>query len=442
MAYDASSLEPSLDGLLTGADGDPHGIFSGSAGDVAFPDSFSGDFYRVQDDVTRGVTMDMPMDMPDDMSLAMYKNAGDFYTEPDVVKGGVLGGAYDSHLSYMDKPEIFGGAGMAPPCFGMEMSQAHEATFNAGTERFEEGDSPLPAPKDTFFKFEATTLFATCSSPADLGNAVLDFLCSKVISNILKVRRHKFAIKADAFIESKKCTLKVRIYSESESNFAIEFQRRSGDALTFQSIFCQAKEHIQSRFVVIGSHSEAARDQQHTLEPSLPQLPPSTSGAGELQPLLDMAGNLDVPTLQAEAAAALAKTAQDRSFARQLCSPEAFAEVLKLLQAESVDVLYPAALLLESLAELPEAGKLFAGVGILPKMLLMVSSDGACGLVRLQLAKAFCAAVGLCSSSLDARASEELSNSLKDAVQKTVDQPILRNLQDARYKLKGQGQVW
>jgi len=413
---------------------DPQGIFAGGALDASFP----GDFYRVQDDVTRGITMDAG-DLSH-MQEPSSKNGGDFYMEPDVIKGVSMGAVFDGHLDYMGKPEMFGmDAGLAATSlWGAGSMHANSAVFSLGFERFQESDKPPCAPDDTFFQFEATTLFAKSRSPADIGNSVLDFLASQVLSSITKVRRHKFAIKADIFVENRKCTLKVRVYSERGEQFAVEFQRRSGDSLAFQSIFCQAKKHIQSSFAVVcggNSDLEASRE-QHDENSAVTE---STAGSAGLQPLLEMAGCIDTPSLQAEAAVALANTAQDRSLARSLCSSEAFTEFLKLLQAESVDVLYPAARLLGSLSELPEAGKFFAEGGILPTMLLKVSCEDACSLVRLQLAEAFCAAVSRSADFLPLSTAEELSRGLVDAMQKTEDVPIRRNLQEAEFKLGGLG---
>merc|ERR1711972_957446 len=79
----------------------------------------------------------------------------------------------------------------------------------------------------------------------------------------------------------------------------------------------------------------------------------------EISPLLDMAGIVDVPSLQAESAVALMNMAKDQAVV-PLCTPRAFQEFNKLLQSDQTDVAYPTARMLHFLAQCPAATPYFA----------------------------------------------------------------------------------
>merc|ERR1719265_181832 len=65
-------------------------------------------------------------------------------------------------------------------------------------ERFSEGDVPPEAPQGSFFRFLATTLYVSGGmEPCALANILLDFLLIELMASVTKVRRSKYAIKAD-----------------------------------------------------------------------------------------------------------------------------------------------------------------------------------------------------------------------------------------------------
>ena len=117
----------------------------------------------------------------------------------------------------------------------------------AQLERFDEGDVPPDPPTDRFFELEATTQYATSVAPFEIGNHLLDFFNERVQATLVKMRRPKFGIKADVFIDGLMCRTKVRVYSLDGCRFAIEFQRRSGDAICYNGAYQKARRFLEQR---------------------------------------------------------------------------------------------------------------------------------------------------------------------------------------------------
>merc|ERR1719437_331073 len=78
----------------------------------------------------------------------------------------------------------------------------------------------------------------------------------------------------------------------------------------------------------------------------------------ESQPMLDMAGMEELPSLQAEAAAALSEfvASQPSAASASLCCKEAFDRIRQLLQSNHQEIDFPTAQLLTQLAKMSEAG--------------------------------------------------------------------------------------
>lgn len=78
-------------------------------------------------------------------------------------------------------------------------------------------------------------------------------------------------------------------------------------------------------------------------------------------PLIDMAGLKELPSLQAEAAQALASLAEtkDDSIMVAFCKENVFEAIRKLLKSNSLEVLYPMVQLLKRLANDKNASELF-----------------------------------------------------------------------------------
>jgi hypothetical protein len=72
-------------------------------------------------------------------------------------------------------------------------------------------DEPQVAPKEAFFKFEATTLFVNAPLPCVIGNLLLAFCENEIRSTILKVNREMYAVKVDVFVGTAVTTVKARV---------------------------------------------------------------------------------------------------------------------------------------------------------------------------------------------------------------------------------------
>mmetsp|Transcript_126882 Transcript_126882/g.371014 ORF Transcript_126882/g.371014 Transcript_126882/m.371014 type:complete len:428 (+) Transcript_126882:123-1406(+) len=394
------------------------------------PATLTGDFYREPDNVVRGLSLPpASLEVP---RLSAFKGFmdSDFYCEPDDILKGISIGAEAQAGLLRGSLDFYKGVSKASE----SLSKAD--AISPGNERFTEADTPPDAPSDPFFKFEATTLRISSRTPYDIGNNILDFLDTRVVSSITKVNRRKFTVKADVFIEPSSCALKARAYREERGTYAVEFQRRSGDSVTFNRVFQQATEFLSPRFIPVKTTLEANSD-INTQELYRPSMKDHQGGAA---PLLDMAGLRELPALQAESAAALADMAQDIQMASRLCTRRAFEDIKKLLEADQTDVAYPTARALLLLAQCPEAVPCFADRDLLLSMLHKVQSRATSALVQQQLAQALNAAVTRCAASLSQKVSDDVLSDLIKAVKDpgVGNAQTYRNLQEAQLALQFQ----
>uniref|UniRef100_A0A6C0BZ27 Uncharacterized protein n=1 Tax=viral metagenome TaxID=1070528 RepID=A0A6C0BZ27_9ZZZZ len=115
---------------------------------------------------------------------------------------------------------------------------------------FRDSDVPPSLPDDPLFRIDATSWKMECPHSAHIiVNHLLQFMLGNADSpdtsvDITKISRTKFAIKANVQKEGVECSLKVRLYKTC-SGFILEFQRRSGDTLTFHDIYRSALKEIQ-----------------------------------------------------------------------------------------------------------------------------------------------------------------------------------------------------
>lgn len=266
--------------------------------------------------------------------------------------------------------------------------------------RFADTHCPPEVPADPFFELEAATIRVYSKVAASVGNRLLAFWQSQGELADAKVNREKFSIKAHVFRDHTMCTVKVRLYRDNRPGlYAVEFQRRAGDAVLFNRIYQRARHHLQQcfsasprapRVAALHDSSGAAAAETHAVK---------RSGAADgttLCPLLDMARSADRPALQAEAAAALAHLAQDHEAAGSLCTEGAFEALLKLLQSDHLEILLPAARILQMLARCPEGVSCFASTGLLGVVLGKVFSRATRLTVRQELAKALRAELWTC----------------------------------------------
>jgi hypothetical protein len=293
------------------------------------------------DDVFRNVALPADFDLASSMSSGMP--LGDFYSEnEDVHRGLVMGTSDFSDFNFM--------AGSAQLGFECDSSPDKQAQFVFG-------DVPPALPVDPDFRLEGTTVTVENSSPEQIGNGLLSLLRQKAAASITKVSRIKFSVKAYVHLDGLSCDVKVRVY-RLESGFAVEFQRRSGDALAFHRLYRLASDNLNF-------YSCAASPEQHDFidahRPTVMQAPvagQTESSKKELSiaPLLEMAMRCTSDlSLQAEVAEALADYASDADLSWQLSTPDALEVRENLAGIDHVSVAHPMRRLQAALAHVAQS---------------------------------------------------------------------------------------
>mmetsp|Transcript_14990 Transcript_14990/g.37297 ORF Transcript_14990/g.37297 Transcript_14990/m.37297 type:complete len:508 (+) Transcript_14990:86-1609(+) len=429
----------------------PPASLVGVSGDPCKRGFGDGDFYREPDSVTRGVSM---VAGPQGGVLdGTWKGAGDFYSMPEDPHRGVsmapnpLGFVGADIYSSFDFPEpskvwgsapgSIGGLGSSILSSGLDTGKLMDSIYGPGPEfqnplatefesgiqgkynilndapRFPDTQSPPPLPTGQFFVLEeATTLRLSLSpkfQPSKIGNDLLEFLEASVAATVLKVNPTKFTVKANVFIESRMCTIKARVYHTGDSEYALEIQRRSGDAVVFGTIFQKVAQYFDERFD-FGSTPIAAS--VATAKPAVPQ-----PDAKELQPMLDMAGMEAFPSLQAEAAATLAESVefQPSVASTSLCCEQAFDRIRRLLHSDKQEVAYPTARLLSQLAKMSEAGPFIADHSFVQLLVEKVSAKESLLLVRTEFTEVINTIVQQHADKLSSRAKDSISAALVKA---------------------------
>lgn len=345
---------------------------------VTFPDTlesasgfkFGGDYYREQEDVFKGLTL---AQMPEESMFGLDNGQGQnekknpWSWESSTTAGTAK--SFDevpcahqssSTASMIQAPGGSGKTLMASPRW--DYPDCTVVALSCG--EFQESDHPPPKPVDPHWSFEVTTAFVQMKHPWVLGNHLINFLMNELASTSIKVSRcPKFALKADVFVGTVKCTLKIRVYSVDEK-YAVEFQRRGGDSIAFNRAYSQAVKFLRSHFTVDSPSQE------------MPRSPPQTPMVPDVQmaPLLDMASVTQLPTLQAESAAAMADIAKDERAAPSLLQPEVLKVITNLLQSNDTDVAFLGSRVLSNLSKLPEAAEHISALGLVPTMIDKVQS--------------------------------------------------------------------
>lgn len=253
-----------------------------------------------------------------DFATSMPALPGDFYCELDDVVRGVtfpLGDAMGfSHSSAGGKADVL------------------EFACNPGNE-FEGSDAPPPLTDEMKAYLELTTLQLSGHSAAKVANQLLTFLAQVVDARVHKVSRKKFTIRAAVVLDGGHCDLKVRIYQQVQTS-VVEFQRRSGDTVSFNKIFRDASAYLQGHFIRAtasdGAHSPPPVSHAITLAPEQ-----------AIAPLLDMAHPREDFALLAEVAAVLAVLAKDPKVAAQLRTPCASSALQHLQGVHDFSVAFP-----------------------------------------------------------------------------------------------------
>lgn len=395
--------------------------------DAQLPHAYSGlhgDFYLEDSHVTRGCALgwgvgnESPTFTPDNeyyagenkvtrgIPMAGLAHVGG----SDSVFGKVMGDSENwGPSAYMGiaKDENFGMlAGLQPvPLFQGTVTD----------DSFVQDTQPPTHIQNEWFFDEATMLRIQTNSPHNLGNTVLEFLETQVVASVSKVNRHKYTVKADAFLDNIMCCLKVRIWKcpEEDEAYIVHFHRRSGDAFTFGHLRAQAFNFISARFSV---PSLIEVDDYLPLPPP-PPLEVGPLDERDINPLLDVLG-LPIATMQAEAASVLSKMAcEEPGTAKLLCKNSAFDQVEWALSCDQLSVTYPIARLLSVLVLQKDAEHPLAEHNLLNAMIQKAGYSQTEQIVRLELAKAISTAMRRCAPLLSTERAEKLQHSLEQAIQ-------------------------
>jgi hypothetical protein len=383
---------------------EPQELYSVSEGSK-FADLQSGDPYcELFDDVTRGVSIAQPHGL-DAFWSAQKENSMD--SNSFFLTGG------DFEYSCMEKA----------PFFGEPISSSANYQLAPELEAFQVHHVPPAAPSSQNFFFVSTTAFLKECSPQKIGSSLLDFFKSQVVASITKVTLEKYAIKAEVFVDGHSCMMKVRVYTHGDK-YAVELQRRAGDAFILHSTFQLLSEYLEC---CLGIAVETSQQEK------LPALPANAECEVSEQveeyaddnilemvaPVLAMA---TIAGLQAEAASALCKMATGGriSAAPLLESPDQVAAALThLLTSGQIDAVYPAARCISALAVFGEAGPLLAHQGLLEAATCQAVAELAVaqGLVGTALARAVTDAVSCCAGCLTSATAAEVQKVLDVAFQ-------------------------
>eukprot|EP00931_Biecheleriopsis_adriatica_P120130 TRINITY_DN95267_c0_g1_i1.p1 TRINITY_DN95267_c0_g1~~TRINITY_DN95267_c0_g1_i1.p1 ORF type:complete len:493 (-),score=89.47 TRINITY_DN95267_c0_g1_i1:87-1403(-) len=357
-----------------------------------------GDFYREpEESVTRGVTLASSVAESGQFGDPFQCGPGDFYRDDqDVFKSAEL-----PCNSFLPGPIFPGNSFELEKTFGVPAPELKSAPE---IPRFQPCNRPPDKPSDPFWEYEVTTFRLEVQDPFMIGNWLLDFFSNQIEAVVVKVNCKKFAINAEAFGQGLPCgvmcTLKCRVYTEvnTYNMYAVEFQRRSGDCVAFNSVYKEAQHFLRSRPNDTPHREPAAkRVESPGALPGSQQgdLKSSTAEEGDaVSPLLDMAL---MPGLQADAARGLLGVAQDPAAASMLLSDTNFHAIGALLQWNCTSVAHPTSQLLSTLSQRSEAIPFFTRDDFLVNVIEKLrSTPSTAHRVQAELLKAIRAAVHHC----------------------------------------------
>jgi len=188
-----------------------------------------------------GLTMDLS-----DLSPAMQ---GDFYlSNSPVTRGLSLPADFLLHDDELTCASPSKPSSSAPPSQDL-------------WRQFGSADAPPEISSDMQSFLDQTTVsLASCSAQAAANN-LLSFFQMFSTARVYNVNYSKFTLRADVITKNTfPCDLKVRIY-RSGGGSLVEFQRRSGDSISFFNIFRDAAAHLTG----IWLHRDSA-DELHPAE--------------------------------------------------------------------------------------------------------------------------------------------------------------------------------
>lgn len=394
----------------------------------------SGDPYCEMDETTRGVSMAQSHGADSFWLAGMNDcNSGSFLSKgPTCTDDSNLflsGGGYDFPFFNAEQT------------YHQEMScSAYSTTWQLPVEQsFEAHHVPPCPPASQHFFFVTTTMFLDQDcSPQKIGNGLLDFFTSQVVASVTKVRLEKYAIKAEVFVDGNSCLMKAKVYSHGDK-YAVEVQRRAGDAFVLQSTFSLLSSYLEARCGKV-----SVQDIEYEKPLMLPPLPEADiheeiedNSHEVIAPVLAMA---TIASLQAESASILFKRVKEgRSSAAPFLSAqdEVASALTQLLASDSLDTVYPAARCVSELAAFGEAGPLLAHQGLLQEAATRAVTEltAAQGLVGTALAQAVVDAVRCCAASLTPATAfeiqEVLDAGLKNEKMMTCDVVARSHLEQA-----------
>lgn len=381
---------------------------------------------------------------------APFHCSGDPYTEPDVMRGLTLAPAFGnqgtsgSHVSgdfYAESPRgpmrgltlnsVIGSQGkfggyMSSDCYAqcgslhdMSMGYGGAGAWNNGYNTHKGVDeygqnpsqdegivSPPEKPDDPHFELQVTTVYVPATLNPQMIWSVIEGFLKNVESSVTKVNKTKCTIKADVFVDGLMCTLKVRIYSMGDGRYAVEYQRKSGDALTFNAAYTEASSYMSAHLSDIHSPSVAptsmrastgcgsdlddklmtqVADRERQLTAKMAPTPEDSSWDSTSM-LQDMAKTKDSLS-QAEAAMMFAKISQDSNRAASLCSKEVVSTLNVLLKDTNKEVQYNAAVALRNIAERQQVQQIFSESDM-STFINRVAAGDTCPLVKEKVAQA------------------------------------------------------
>jgi hypothetical protein len=414
------------------------GAFSPQLHTVGFD---SSDPYRDTSDAMRGMSLNQ-FGWP----IQMSKPSNDFYADDDdFVRGCSMAHApgHDSLFTKLTNDVMVGGFSNDSTAQTWERGLKEDAQYRplkcpslaSQAEcplRFQPDDVPPVPPNTEHFHFEATTTFITTNNVDKVANCILDFLESQVIASIQKTKKQKYSIKVDMFLEYIMCTAKIRIWRvmSKQNHYSIEFQWRGGDRFVFGDIYRQCIDYLAMHFPdIFGDLTTAPCTAK---ERSMPLPPPPMEGNersdkeldAELFPLLELAGMIYCPNLQAEAASALAKLAcDDLVVAKYLSKAEVLDKLLPLLSCDAVEIVYPTARMLSAVAM--KAATSVVEHTFSTAAIRKISDPSSNQLVRLELAKAVSAAFNSSPPDVTTTQAQGLRSLLESTTQDLAGKPAL-----------------
>jgi len=374
-------------------------------------------------DMTHSLSSDM------DMEGSLSHMMGDFYNEPHNVTRGLTlyDGTADFSSSYpgpsgamklapfeneFDQQGFFLPEKLCTPAIIQcsEPSSSAKGQPVAPTLMLDDGCEPPMVPCDAPLAVTSIS-FGEERSPVELGNQIIHFLAEVVGVVINKVNSKKFTLKAEGFVDGHQCALKVRLYRRLslDGGYVAEMQRRSGDCIAFNRLYRRCSEYMTAC-----TNSPEQSPHQFT-EEVLPEIPAENTS---LEPMLDLAENMEDVQLQAEVVLAMSQMVKEADIAVQLCTPQAFLLFQKMLQIVCFSVAQPLAQLLCCLAHSPEAAEFFAQQELLQAMIDKVSATRSTSQPTAeQLAQAVRLAISNCAADLPIQAKRELTTALTRALQ-------------------------